>query len=1125
MTKFFTSHAKELNLRQILDYDSTLQRICAYSVFSISLLVYLLTVDTEASFWDCPEYITCASRLEVGHPPGNPVWMLLMRTLLLPFSPDYHAFIVNLASGVMTALAAYFLFRLSYVAAAIVTGYPGYRATIPAMAGGLVFAFCDSVWFSAVEAEVYAMSAFLSIFSLWLTLKWYVCDNPASRSRLLILIAYIMGLSLGVHQLNLLIIPVISLAICYRLKPSGISFLRGLGAVAGGCAGVALILFGIMNGTLRIAQKFEIIAVNDLGLPMFAGVIVYITLLIILFSVIPAWLQSVKVEWAPVAIYPLLLLSGIFYFGNHGSASLLISAVVALLLFYIPGFSRKGIVTMAWSIGFIILGYSSFALILIRGYASPPMNEGAPTDIFALASYIARDQYGSAPLLYGATPYSRPLVAEDFNPDTGTPEYSRFIVEKEKERYVPLYTDAKLRNRSGLMNHADSAFNNKALSSGKEGYLLADYSFKRVMTPELDMWLPRITSSAPSHVESYVDWAGMEQGNMAKVEVSATLDSLGKPAGKLTPSGNRVREVSYRPTYLQNLRYFLTYQIAYMYLRYLGWNFIGRQNDVPSTGEIEHGNVITGFPFIDNVALGNQDLLPSSLTTGNPGRNIYYGLPFILGIIGIVALARRGRSGRRALMLITLLFLMTGMAIVVYLNQTPGEPRERDYSFLVSYGAFSIWIACGTAAVANLILRLRKKLSRKGSISGDALAVAVGITFAAVCPLMMLQQNFNDHDRTGRGEPAILAGDMLESIFPSIIFTQGDNYTFPLWYAQETLGLGERHTVIDVSYLALPDYVLNLMRQGDIKFTAKPGDIAYGAFTFTKVAPDADTVPVPLITALRELYADTLATPAFRHSRVKIQATCSADSVIIDLRDFGRNIPFKRLMLLDILATNAESDFPKTLRFLNRMRTDFYRPLLPAMRRDTYSYIYDPHYSEEMLNHIMSPTPSRAAYTDPVIAEQVRQRRGELILSAKRLLPRHPLVTEKILSLIETAYPYSSIPAGYFSVGDSIFFDALEHGELQYQLGVETISPMALSTARTITGDAIQHGERLKAYMKSLPPARRSTLSDESRRHIAILPKLQRLKNRADSALPLISKRREIIDPFHFKHYPYDLDL
>ncbi|MDE6445019.1 MAG: DUF2723 domain-containing protein [Muribaculaceae bacterium] len=1108
----------KLKIREILTSDLIPQYVSAYAVFMVTLLVYMLTADSDASFWDCPEYITCASRLEVGHPPGNPIWMLAMRTLLLPFQPELHAFVVNLASGFMTALASYFLTRLCYVAASIVTRSTGYRAIAAAVSGGLVFAFCDSVWFSAVEAEVYAMSAFLSLFSLWLTVKWFVCDDGARQTRLLILIAYIMGLSLGVHQLNLLIIPVIALAICYRINPSGLSFIKSAGAICIGFACVALILFGIMNGTLRLAQRVEIWAVNDFGLPMFSGVIVYLVLLILILSATPVLVQSVRKDWIPTALYPLLLLSGIFYFGSHGGASAIISAVVAILIPIMPGITRKAIVTSAWSIGFIILGYSSFALILIRGYASPTMNEGTPTDIFALGSYISRDQYGSTPLLYGSTPYSRPLVAEDFRNDSGMPEYSRFVVEKVKERYVPKFPEAKLRNRSGLMTGADSSSNRRIISSEKEGYLLADYSFRRVMTPELDMWLPRITSSAPAHLESYADWAGMETGNMTRLEVSATLDSLGNPAGKLNPDGKRVREVSYRPTYLQNLRYFLTYQVGYMYLRYLGWNFIGRQNDVPSTGEIEHGNVITGFPFIDSKMLGDGNLLPPSLTVSNKGRNVYYGIPFILGIIGIVALCRRGRTGRRTLALTTLLFLMTGLAIVVYLNQTPGEPRERDYSFLVSYAAFSIWIACGTGAMMNLILRIHTRFSRKGSISGKALVTALGITLAAVCPLMLLQQNFDDHDRSGRGEPLKLAAEVLSEDTPSIFFTQGDNYTFPLWYTQETLGIGKRHTVIDVSYLALPDYVLNLMRQGDIRFTASPGDIAYGAFSFTKVSPEADTVPVTLMTALRELYADTTATPQFRHSKVIIPATCSRDSVVVNLYEFGRNISFKQLMLLDILASNTGTEGRKPLRFLNRMRSDFYRPLLPAMRRDTYSFVYGPALYEDMLDNIVAPLPLEASYIDPVTEEMLRQRRGELILTAKRLYADNPLLSGRILDILYSTYPYGTVPAGYFSVGDTLYFDALEQGELHYRLGVSTISPKDILRARIITGEAISIGENLRNYLNSLPPERRGTMSDESRRHIAIIPRLRSVKSMADSVCEEVIRKKRAQDPLHINH-------
>lgn len=1074
------------SLHSVLNDGKRGMQLVSFIVFAVSLCIYFLTADRSASFWDCPEYVTCASRLEVGHPPGNPVWMLAMRAITFPLPPGAHPFAINLASGLMTALGALFLSRICWVASALL--FSSGKRIIPAfaaLAGGFSFSFCDSVWFSAVEAEVYAMSAFFSLLSLWLTLKWYVNADTPAGNRLLILIAYLMGLSLGVHQLNLLIIPVIALAVCYRLNPGRVTFIKGIGALVAGCGSVVLILFGMMNGMLRLAERCELIAVNSLSLPYFSGVVFYALLLILLFVIIVPRLDRINEAFAPSLLWPVLFLSGIFYFGDFGYVSVVIAAIVAIFIFRIPGVSRKAIITGAWSIGFIMLGFSSFALILIRGYAAPPMNEGAPTDIFALHSYIAREQYGSAPLVYGRTPYSRALLREDASPSGGVPRYSRIVLERKRPKYIGAIPGAHLGYRSGFMSAEDSAANNAILSQSKEGYIIADYTYKAVTTPELNMWFPRITSSDPSHIESYADWAGMTKDNMSQIPVSATLDPEGKPAGRMNAGGKREKETSYRPTYLQNLRYFLAYQVGYMYLRYLGWNFIGRQNDIPSTGEIEHGNVITGIPFIDTAMVGDYRLMPDYAGSANKGHNAYYAIPFLLGVVGFIALCRAGKRGKRWATLSLLLFLMTGIAIVVYLNQTPGEPRERDYSFLVSYAVFSFWIACG---VARLSIVIAKKF--------PAGTFPIAAILATISPLLLLAENFDDHNRRGRGEPLHLAADLLEGTSPSIIFTQGDNYTFPLWFAQETMGIGKKHCVIDLSYLSLPEYVVNLKKQGNLPLTAKPEDIAFGAYAFTRIAENADTIPVPLIEALRNLYASKEGSPVFTHSRVWIPGATPSDTIVLNLHDFaggGNSIPFRRLMILDILASSLETPDAPPVRFLNRVRTDLFRPLLPAMKRDDYTIVYSPGLHDSALDQPVRPTPSLPDYAEPVVVEMVRQRRGELTAVAERISINDPLRAVALLEDIRTAYPDALYPPGTSAIGDSLYYEGERRALLLSELAYRLDRPDLREQASSVVEGLISESEGWNRFLTSLPKERRGTLSTTTRRKAARLPKLRSL--------------------------------
>lgn len=1039
-------------VRRIPVNNDSLCNVASIFAFLCSLSVYWLTADPSVSYWDCPEYVTCASRLEVGHPPGNPVWMLFMRVATMPFPASMHAWVINLCSGLFMALAVFFLARVIFM---LMRGArPAVRAVASA-SGALVYAFCDSAWFSAVEAEVYAFSAFLTMLSVWLMLLWAKERDSGRRTRLLILLAYVTGLSLGVHQLNLLCIPVYALIYIFARHPGRGQTGRAWLAVLVSFGLVGLMLFVILRHTLTLASGSEIFAVNGLGLPPFSGVI--------------------------------------------GFCAIVLAAAVFLAVLTRR---RRRLNTVVWMGGFLLLGYFSFALILVRGAASPPMNEGAPTDIFALSRYMAREQYGSRPLVYGATPFSEPMLREDWVAGDSRPRYTNYVLDRGEPRYFPVLPGARLHPRSGFVTGEDSAMNRSVCSDGA-GYVLADYGFSRVTTPELDMWLPRITGSSPALLDSYASWVGMDRSTMDRVEVSSVIDTLGRPAGRIDASGARERKYSWRPTYLQNLRMLLQYQMGYMYFRYLMWNFAGRQNDIPSTGEIDHGNFITGFGPLDEAMLGRSDFMPREAREDNPGRNNYYCIPLLLGIAGIISLARGGRYRRRVLAVITLFFLMTGVAIVVYLNQTPGEPRERDYSFLGSFMAFSIWIAFGIAAFASLAGRVMR--------SRVAARIALAVAGAGV-PLMMAVENFDDHDRRGRSDTRDFAEDILGIRPEGIIFTQGDNFTFPLWYGQEVEGLGTGHRVIDVSYLATPEYVCNIMRQGEkgLSFIATPGDILYGAYSFTRVAPDADTVPVPLADALRDLYSRRDGAPEFRHSRVTLPGLTASDTLVIDLRSLsgGRPIPFKQLMLLDILAANADSGRNLPVYFMSHLPSSFRGFLASAVRPFGQTDVYCPEMDSvsylKALGSMATAFAHRSAasgrpeYIDPVMVEQRRYRRGALVRNGKVLLENGlPREAGRTLMLAAGVFPENDVPGGSYTVADSTFHEGLEHASLLIEVGDTLGDRRYVTRAARILLDMRRRARAWRLYHASLPEGRRSTVSDDSRRQILELPQVDSLLNRA----------------------------
>ena len=578
----------------------------AWGAFFVLLATYWLTVAPTVSFWDCPEYVSAAALLEVGHPPGNPTWMLVERivTMLAP-SPQYAALAVNMSSGLLTAFAAFFLAKTIFrVALWVLLKLPRRHIPAPvaaaggALTGALAFGWCDSIWYSAVEAEVYAMSIFMTSLCVWLMAKWAGTRNRGDSWRLLVLIAYLFGLSIGVHQLNLLCIPALAMVWAVRrgIYSTGrlaLIFLLSL-------AVVACVLMGMMPSTIALAAEFEVLAVNSLGLPALSGVAIYVALLgVSLLGAIVATSRARSRAVMAAACFPAVFLSGIFILSEHFLAGAVVSAAVSALLVCGSNFKARRLYLSIWMLAMLLTGYSSYALIPVRGSVPSPANAAMPGEPFAFASYLSREQYGSKPLLYGPTPYSRTMLREKTGPD-GRPTYRFFALDYTRPIHVPKEEGGRLRHSVPGLSHEDSLRNAALMDRDGDAYIVRGMKSQPVKTPELNMWFPRITSSNPADIASYADWIGMDSASMVEVEISEAVDSAGNYVAKMDAAGRRGHPTGLRPTYMQNLEWFAMYQTSYMYWRYLLWNFAGRQNDRPAQGEVQHGNFITGFPAIDN---------------------------------------------------------------------------------------------------------------------------------------------------------------------------------------------------------------------------------------------------------------------------------------------------------------------------------------------------------------------------------------------------------------------------------------------------------------------------------------------------------------------------------------------
>ena len=814
--------------------------IFGWVAFIIAAFVYCSTIEPTASFWDCPEFITTAYKQEIGHPPGAPFFMLL-GNFFTHFASDTTqvAKMVNTMSALLSAVCIMFLFwTITHLARKLIIGdwkemTTGKLIAIEAsgMVGALIYTFSDTFWFSAVEGEVYAFSSAFTAVVFWLILKWEDHADEPHSDRWLVLIAYMTGLSIGVHLLNLLCIPAIVLVYYYKKVPH--ANLKGsLLALVLSFLVVVAVLYGVVPGIITVGGWFELFFVNVLGCPFNTGEIVYIICLVasVIWGIYETYNASEKNEKKQNIAFVLGFgMLGIPFYG-YGWTAVICGIIVLAALWFALNYKRKKEITTGVDevtgitkkkmqvlplisarikntallcMLMLMIGYSSYALIVIRSSANPPMDQNSPEDIFTLGSYLSRDQYGDRPLFYGQAYTSQVALEVDGN-----------MCKPVMKEGAPVYQRKE-----------------KASADEKDSYFVVSHKNKYVYAQ--NMLFPRMYSSA--HAQAYEDWMGGVEGSQVP------YDRCGESIMVKVPSQ------------IDNIRFFLSYQCNFMYWRYFMWNFAGRQNDIQGNGEPEHGNWISGFSFIDDALYGDQSKLPDDLKA-NKGHNVFYCMPLILGLIGLFWQAWYTRKrkvmkngveteetlpiGIQQFWVVFFLFFMTGLAIVIYLNQTPMQPRERDYAYAGSFYAYAIWCGLGVLAIIDL-------LKQKMKLSGTAVSAIVAVITLLV-PIQMASQTWDDHDRSDRYTCRDFGQNYLMSLQEKsnpIIFTNGDNDTFPLWYNQEVEGVGTDARVCNLSYLQTDWYIDQMMRPAynspSVPITWPRLDFCSGTNEYVSVDPEA----------------------------------------------------------------------------------------------------------------------------------------------------------------------------------------------------------------------------------------------------------------------------------------------
>jgi hypothetical protein len=1001
--------------------------VVGWGIFLIAAVVYLLTIEPTASFWDCGEFITTAYRLEVGHPPGAPLFMILGRVFtMFAMSTSQIPVMVNIMSALASAFTILFLFwSITHLAKKIIV--TGNNETLPEMiailgagaVGALAYTFSDTFWFSAVEGEVYGTSSLFTALVFWAILKWENEADEPYANRWIILICYLIGLSIGVHLLNLLAIPAIAFVYYFRkYEPSrnGILIAAALSFFI-----LGVMIWMVIPGIVVAASWFELLFVNGIGMPYNSGVIIYLVALT-----------------AGICY-------GIVYTHRH-------KKVVAN--------------TVLICLSVIVIGYSSYAMTVIRSSANPPMDQNNPDNVFSLLSYLNRDQYGSRPLGYGQY-YNAPL-------DSKTP-------------YIQGSPSYVMRN-------------------GK--YVIAEYKQSPNYDSRFCTLFPRMYSSNPDHVQEYKSWAGIK----------------GTPIQATNRQGDP--ETLMKPTFGENLQFFFTYQVGFMYLRYFLWNFSGRQNDVQGSGGILNGNWITGINFLDAIRLGDQNHLPPTLGE-NKGKNAYYMLPFILGLMGMFFQYQSGKKGKQDFAVVMLLFFMTGLAIVIYLNQDPLQPRERDYAYAGSFYAFAIWIGLGVLAVYDLLKRFS---------AGTVSAIVATVVSLFAVPVLMASENWDDHDRSGRYTARDFGGNYLQTCAPNaIIFTNGDNDTFPLWYAQEVEGIRTDVRVCNLSYLQT-DWYIDQMRKKyyesdplPIKFTED--QVVQGTRDIVYVL-DQLKRPVNLNEALEFIRSEDPATKlqqadnsSFLPSKqlyfpvdkkaVLASGTVDAkdDSLIVDKLDInltGNYISKDEMIILDIINNNK---WKRPIYFAVTVGREKYLNLQEYFQAEGFAYRLVPIKtkvkegqigrvsSNLMYNNIINKF-KWGNMNDPKVYLDENNMRMSMNIRNNFVRLADQLVVEgktdsavAVLDRCNELVPNKKVPYNYFNLlmAEAYYkaaqFDMQKMGKERTSMEVNML-PAAVKKGNEVVKQMVENNEQEILYYLSLEPKFRDSVSDDMQRAFYLLQEL-----------------------------------
>ena len=932
--------------------------ILGWVCFAVAAVTYLLTVEPTASFWDCPEFIAQGTKLEVGHPPGNPIFMLAARFFVNFAWGDMSkaALMVNSMSALLSAGTILLLFwTITHLVKRLIVKDDAGEVSLTQMlvifgsglCGALMYAWSDTFWFSAVEGEVYAFSSFCTALVFWLILKWENRADEHHSDRYLVLIAYIIGVSIAVHLLNLLCIPAIVLVIYYR-KFKNTTASGSLAALGVSAVVVALILYGLVPGFIEIAQYFELFFVNTCGLSYNMGVLIYAMLFVaVMLWCIKALYKQDNTTTIRVSFLLAMILSGIPFIGSSMWIPAVIIAALAVYLFAAKKLPVRILTLCALSVLVIFVGYSSYALLLIRSHANPPMNQNAPDNVFSLSSYLNREQYGDRPLFYGPSFKSTVLYQVD---NTGNYNFM-------KKPATTVY-EKRVKDAPGDADRYDSF----------------ERDTRYVMTP--NMLFPRMYSSAPNHPTGYLEWTNLRESDLPLKEAPVLVDA----------DGNTLQTAQLpAPSFAQNMRYFFNYQVNYMYWRYFLWNFAGRQNDMAGNGEANRGNWISGIPFIDNFRLGDQSLLPDDFGKGNKGHNVFFMLPLLMGIIGLSWQAFHSKRGIEQFWVIFFFFFMTGLAIVLYLNQPPLQPRERDYAFAGSFYAFAIWVGMGVAGLWALVNSIMNN-PRGEKEPRKAMAVACAtLAVGLLVPLQVVSQTWDDHDRSGRYTTRDFGMNYLASLDDNaIIFTNGDNDTFPLWYAQEVEGFRTDVRVVNLSYLTT-DWYANQMRVATdggaaIDVSARPADYAFDRMQYNYFDPEnMKTERVNALTALEDLYHNPEATwkgariwrypymfiPANPDAAAKAgviaqsEAPAAEEAIEVSLYKDPKNpasgATLSQALSLDMIATSAKNGWNRPAYFAMTVPDEYYLSLSPYLRNTGLAYQVTP---------LRNPDGENATWTD-----------------------------------------------------------------------------------------------------------------------------------------------------------------